>query len=373
MSFASIGGIYAVSFLVVLSNSFIGYFKINGFDKKFGKVLLLTLSILTIIFTTNKIYLNFDSEKGREVSFASIQTTKNHLEYGEKKDGVLSLNVETENYIDKAVDTKSEYIIYPDNLVQYITTDNSLSENKYVSATFDDVSAQLSKIIPQNTNFVYWADSIRKSEGDNIFDEFVFYKNGTTTGYYQKRNLHPFYDLSSNYFRNTGVINVPYEYSVSKENKIVYIGNNVRFGNLSCSELNYSFLARQESLKGANIILSLGNSSIFEQGVLGTLNVVLAQYRAIETNLPFIRSDMWGPTVLINKNGTINSEFKNGITGILSGKLFIEDFPQKTLYSYWGDYFLITLLFLFIFCVVLYKYKNKLFYLLFNLTKKYEK
>ncbi len=361
MSFASIGGTYAVSFLVVLFNSFIGYFKINGFNKNFRKVLLLTAFGILIIFTFNKVYLNLGNKNGHEISFSSIQTNKNHLEYGEMKDKVLSLNTEMENYVYKAVGMKTEYIIYPDNPVQYILTDNSISANKYISATFNDVSTKLSKIIPQNTNFIYWADTIRKNEGDNIFDEFVFYKNGTTTNYYQKRNLHPFYDLSSNYFRNTGVINVPYEYSASKENKIVYVGDGERFGNLSCSELNYSFLARGDSLMGANIILSLGNSSVFEQGVLGSLNVVLAQYRAIETNLPFIRSDMWGPSVLINKNGIINSELKNSKTGILYGKLFVEDFPQKTIYSYWGDYFLIVLLLLYLFFVILYKCKNKQF------------
>jgi apolipoprotein N-acyltransferase len=358
LSFASIGGIYIVSFILVLINGFITYFIMKGIDKKFKVVFVSCFIIFLSIFIANKIYLNSGNHNGHEVSFSSIQANGDYLDYSKMENEILILNPQTTNLIYNAFQKQPDYIIYPYNLVSYITVNkNSSFKGQYISTTFEDINKALSKIIPQNTKFVFWGDTMREGEGNNIFDEAVFYENGSTTNYYQKRNLHPFYDVTTDYFRKNGIINYPYDFTPSKQDYIVYIGKE-RFGNLSCSELNYSFLGRHESRNGANIILSQGVSTEFEKIVLGKVIVVTAQYRAAETNLPLIRSDMHGPSVLINKDGTVNLELKTYEGSVLYGKLFVEDSPVMTLYTYWGDYFFIGLLFVYIFYAIFIKYKN---------------
>ncbi len=358
LSFASIGGRFLVSFIIVLTNAFIGYFIINSINKKSIKVLIVCFFVLLFIGFSNNVYLKSGNGSGTEISFSSIQS-KNFNEYSEMKDGVFVLNSATESLIGEAVKNHPDYIIYPFNIVKLITIyKNNPFRNDYVSGTFEDINNMFKKIIPPNTKFIHWSDTVREEEGYNIFDETDFFLNGTTTNYYQKRNIHPFYELTSDYFRGGGVIKYPYEYTASKEDKLV-IFDKVRFGNLNCSELNYSYLARHDSLLGANIILSVGNSSIFEDHVLGNAHLVLSQLRATETNLPFIRSDMNSSSAFINKKGVVVYEAKSDKDHFLSGKLFVEDNPKKTIYTYFGDYLFISLLFVYLFYIVLVKTQER--------------
>jgi apolipoprotein N-acyltransferase len=359
LSFASIGGIYIVTFIISLINGFVGFFVLKGFNKKIFKVFLVTIFILVFIFLLNKIYLNTSFKNGHEVSFASIQANGNFDYYAENENSIFLFSTQMTDLIKKAIIKSPDYIIYPKNPVPLITAEkNHTNNDQYISASFDDIDSELAKIIPQNINFIYWADTMRKETGDRVYDTTMFYKNGITTEYYEKRNPHPFINVSSNYFRNTGVIVYPYDFTPSNEDKINIIDKD-RFSNLSCSELNYSGVARHDMNNGANIILSVGNSWEFEQIVFGITNTVLAQYRAAETNLPMIRSDMRGPSIIVNKDGSVNKELRTGEGNILFAKVFVEDQPKKTLYTYLGNYFIITIFFIIIVYSLYLKFKNK--------------
>ena len=359
LSFAAIGGRYLVSFIIALINAFLGYSLLHGVNKKFKKVFIGSLCIIVSLYVTNKIYLSSGDKSGHEVSFSTMQVKEFFSPYSEMQNGKLVLNTEIERLTEESIQKHADYIIYPYNFVNHaITTKDNPLQKTYINAYFEDVDATLKKIIPKNTTFIFWTDDLKKGDDIKIYDETEFWQNGTTTNYYQKRSIHPFYDITSDYFRNFRVINQPYDYTASKEDKIIAIGNE-RFSNLNCSELNYTYLARHDRNLGANIILSVGYSSVFEHPVIGESNLVLVQLRAIETGVPVIRADIRGPSVFVDKNGIIISKMNVDQNNILFQRLFIEDNPQKTIYVLFGDYLFITLLFIFITYFYFYKYREE--------------
>ncbi|MDD5430923.1 MAG: hypothetical protein PHP03_01740 [Candidatus Pacebacteria bacterium] len=352
LSFASIGGIFLISFIIAAINGFIGWGWIHRrLDKKF----LITISIFAAailgIYWANYIYLNPKNPDGHFSSFSIIQIDEKSLPYGKIINGNFIIDEKIKNLIQKAVSSGSDYIVYPYSFVkEALIFQNSGIKSLNVAGTFEEVGKWLKSVIPPERTLIFWPDMMR--EQDKITDEVVFWKDGKILDYYQKRILAPLRD----YTVATGVSVNPYDYVPAEKDEVIRINNDI-FGNLSCSEINQSFLARRDSDK-TNITLFIGYSDIFEDYFYRKINLASSQIRAAENNLPLIRSDIYGPSAFIDKQGKIISNLGENKNDILIGKIFVESSHRRTLYSRFGDAPLIILLAIFL-GIIGFRKRNK--------------
>ncbi len=346
MEFAGIGGVLLISFLIASINGFIARIIYNRGIKYYElKTACGLLVFLYLIFLMNHIYLYGGDDNFQTVSISMIQINERKNPFGKfdpEKNFILSER--TQNIIKAAALQNPDYLIYPFNIVGGILTDGSDVEAPpdLISGTFNDFGGWLATFLPQNTRFVMWTNTARSGSG--ITAEINFWTGRSISAFYNKRTLFPFIDFTPISVQKLGVYTTPVDYIPGERDQIADIGG-IKIGNLICSELNLSSLASYDAA-GADIIFAIGSSAIFRDNIMGDRNLILAQFRAAENNIPIIRSDRKGPSAVIGSSGEVLSSMQFEKEGVLRYDMPIRKNHRRTLYGITGDWLIGGMLFL---------------------------
>lgn len=324
MSFASIGGAVFVSAIIAWINFSLAE-GIRSYEKSrytsWLRDTAIVLAVLVFLYVGNAIYLSHERgiSQPKTISVVALQLASlKERTFGTTTSQGFSFPALSE-FISRAESYKPDLIIYPGSLV-----DRVISEKE------ENVSQWAASQAPRGTLLMTW-DNVGKSEG--VFTEFRFWGNGLPVSEIEKKGLMPFMDYAPLWARRIGFYPKIFDVLPGKGGEALF--NGVSIGGLVCSEVHRPARLR-ETAQNSSIIIAGGSESMFEDDVASSFGLRAAQYRAVEGDVPVVRTNILGPSALIARDGRIVQEIPAGEGGILSGSLEIMP-PHKTLYVRLGD------------------------------------
>jgi apolipoprotein N-acyltransferase len=190
-------------------------------------------------------------------------------------------------------------------------------------------------------------------EGDRVRRNFnssvLLDSEGQINGFYHKINLVPF----SEYFpldkeKFAGLYETFEKYEISNwgvgTDRYVYQHEKMRIATPICFEDVFSDHVRRFVIKDVDVILNMSNDYWSLSPVEGRQHGILSLFRSVENQRPVLRSTSSGYTVYIDAAGQIQP---GALAHYTEGTLIARvPLPEKriTLYTRWGDWFPITCL-----------------------------
>lgn len=384
VSLASVGGVFFVSFLVVLVNIFItsillwsrysilypkAYEKdqnkhllYNSFFLSVRKIIFIfvpVILIIGVIYNVNNFYLHNPKSGTDFASFTVIQIKNRETEaFGEFQNNEFSFK-KLEKLIGLVNNLKSDFIIYPFapfNGLLAEKKETPVFDREAIVGNFENFGKWVQKNINFNSVFITWNNVFR---GNQPYNEYNFWQGGKQIAYYQKRELFPFMDYTPDFSKQMGFYSTPFDASAGSMGQKISFGN-LKISNLLCSEVDKSTLAIKDS-KWANMFLAIGSEAIFTDSIAGNFHIIISQFRAAENNLPIIRANRLGPSAIIDNKGKILAKLDYEKEGILFKKIEYEINPKRTIYSYIGDWGFMSAVWVFLIIVLILKFSSKKF------------
>ncbi len=345
-NFATIFGVYGVTFLTILSAELLIKFKWQS-----------TIKALSIIFFGFFLQLfSFVEPRGEKLNVALLQgSIPQQLKFDptyEKK------------YQKKYLAMITKTLEENKNLDLIVLPETALAKPwNYLNSDFR--SALLKKVkkfkvilmtgIPIKT-FSEWKNSVIAIDGSNLIEEKIFYAQ------YDKHHLVPFGEFIPHGFKwFVSLINIPFgefakgplpQNPISVKDQL--IGVNICFEDLFGDEIIKSFSFSRTLNQVPTILLNVSNLGWFGKTNALDYQLKASRMRSIETGRPMIRSTNTGFTAHISHNGEIKKILPSMETHYLIAE--VQGMKGKTPFSYVGNK-LILFFCLIIFIMRLYRFK----------------
>ena len=331
---AEIGGIYLISFLVILINIYLS-FSILDKNKTLIRALLV---ILVVIYLTGYILNVYSLNKISDIKYKKAGILQPNWYYKSKTE-YLPIRKKLNILFNKSISLMNkgaEFVIWPEYTVSIYPT-----KNPYYMELFKDFTQ---KNIPIFAGFI---DIKTRNEFYNTI--FLFTDNGYQK--YDKTRLTPFGEYVP--FRKLlfFVKKITRGISDFSAGKIIknLILNNHKFSTPICYEIIYPEIVREFTSKGGEVILTISNDSWFGNTSAPYQHLSMARMRAIENRRYVLRSTSTGISALINSTGKLLYK-----SPVYKEDDFIGEFKYikyKTFYVKFGyllPYILSIILFLFL-------------------------
>jgi apolipoprotein N-acyltransferase len=127
-----------------------------------------------------------------------------------------------------------------------------------------------------------------------------------------------------------------------------------------CYEETFSEIMREGRLKGADLFVNMTNDNYYPASSLHEQHLSHARLRAVENGIPLIRSCNSGVSAAIDCFGRVVARAKDSKSGVVDCEL--NPYSFSTLYTFWGDRCVIGACFLLLAAQLLKKYFVALFY-----------
>jgi len=257
------------------------------------------------------------------ITVAIIQETSRDpdLTFGYIVDGEFYFPV-LEEHIDKAIQKNPDFIIYPFapwSGVLGDTLDNSRFDREVITMDDATFSRWLHAHFPEDVIFVSWYTSYRDGK---YYNQIGFFKNGALISEYSKEKLFPFFDYTPQWALDVGIVSLPYDGTPGTDNQS-FIYEGISIGALICSEIG-DVEATNNSAVGNDMIFSLGSETMFSHEIPGEYNARQAQLSAVKHNMPIIRANKFGPSVVYDASGKSLGRIGYEETGILYVDVTVE-------------------------------------------------
>ncbi len=323
---ASLFGNGIITFITVFSCCCIASFLNNRKNKTLIKAAALVLSFN---FLLGSIIFIIPEEKGKEVSVCIIQ---GNVAMGEKWQAGVLYDILSQH--DKLIRTslekqKCDVVLMAETVFPAVYTENGLIY-KTISKTAKEY----------NVTVIFGV--ILKSENEGKYNAMIaIYPDGTTSTPYVKQKLVPFgekvpsLDIIGALVPAIKELNLDSSYIEGTECQPLPSHDNTIYGPLVCYDSVFSSLARENVLKGAEILAVSTNDSWYKDGLAVKQHQNQSVIRAIETGRYVFRSANTGISCIISSKGIIKEE-----SGILTeecilGKGYASN--RKTLYVILGN------------------------------------
>jgi len=331
---AGVGGIYLISFLIVLINILLFYLSSHLiFPGKKIKVWYLVgfLTLLFLIAASH--FVTWPAEKTRKDGTLEVAIAQTKI--------LSSLSpeesTETKNQIQKQLLEIIAHYFGGTDLIVFPEGSNFLKQ--------EGNKNYLTSLFPEGN--VLLIDS-GKNEEKKFVGSLYDVKDGTSVKY-EKRLLIPYGDYLPYAFEFIGgVVNKEWlkEIESLKETKkgddlpVLTISGTSKIGLLFCSEAVSPSLYRGLAEKGSQAFFNSG-SLAFSGGskILDFQTLSMLQLRAVESGRYLVRSTNYGKSYIINNNGRIIGVTPDIENQVVIGK--IQLISEKNLYTKYGDWILI--------------------------------
>ncbi|MBS0624816.1 MAG: apolipoprotein N-acyltransferase [Verrucomicrobia bacterium] len=193
----------------------------------------------------------------------------------------------------------------------------------------------------------YGSDVVIGLDDDEYNAAFLFHPRGGIPQRYEKRILVPVGEYVP--FRNFKLVSqfvsqqfgILFSFSPGKEAKLFQ--SNVPFSISICYEETYSGLIRESRLKGAELFVNLTNNAWFPSSKLAQQHYDHGMIRAVENGVPVLRACNTGVTGGIDAYGRAIELLPASEQGASALSISIPLKSHKTLYVLWGDLGILTL------------------------------
>ena len=347
--FASIGGTFLVTFILVFGNAaFAETLRFLFQEKKRSAALLIPLGIFSALVGVSFAYQYISSSvtpaaAPSSISIAVIQdsTRKKGAAFGKVVDGSFQFPL-LEKRVKEALALRPDIIIYPFSPWVGVIADrldNGGFTKDVVGMDFSTFKKWLTAYIPPETTLVTWNTRL---EGEKYWNEIAFWKNGVLMDSYQKIKLFPFFDYTPRWAEQLGIYSTPVDAAAGTSTAPVSVGKAV-IGSLVCSEVSRPGSARENG-KIADVLFAIGSEAMFTSSLASEFNLLNAKLRATESGRYVIRANKFGSSALIDPYGNVVKGMAYNQSGILFVKVPIQTERKTTPYSVVTEYpFLIFL------------------------------
>ncbi|MDZ4226033.1 MAG: nitrilase-related carbon-nitrogen hydrolase [Patescibacteria group bacterium] len=331
ISMSALGGAFFVSYIIALGNICIAELLLATVEQRklVIRSIVILFGVVLVLYVGNALYLNREQE-GEEhaLSVASIQLA-NRADKEFATTTARGLSFPQFEAALATIKNSPDLIIYPDSIVEGVIARGKVSADTMFAAAGEEVQHFVARVLP-NSALMIWSNV---AEGDAITTGFQFYAQGEFVGEQSKESLLRFMDYTPPLVRKLGVYVTPFDVVPAEESPPTFVAD-VRMGGLVCSEAVRSGRARAEA-RGAEVLVAAGSEAMFIDDGIGLFTLRALQYRAVENNIPIIRMSLFGPSALIQKDGSLTAYLPQGEGGVLTGEIEVET-PKQTLFSALG-------------------------------------
>lgn len=352
LQLAGWGGVYLLSFLIVLVNYLI-FLAIRDLQnkKRFAKLFFLAITAVIAIMVVVLILGNWEvqkkdslSEKNpRAIKVALLQTdfpSAFHEDFDslrERLEAHLSLFEKI-----KKRNSDVQLIVMTDRTSFLKLLEKFFSKNE-IQGLFADLDAVMTDIKPSRT---------QSGQSSLIF--YYDLKNNQIISEQEKIMLLPGGEYSPYLLRIVAVLLdeegwledflLVRGYERGSELKVTELSFG-KVGGLLCSEVLSPVLYRSLTNQGAEILINMASDSVFRGNpILLSQNLAMAKVRAVENNRYFLQATNAGYSYIIDNRGIIKSAGKEKGNEVIFGEAKL--ISQKSFYVKNGDWILIFSLFL---------------------------
>lgn len=258
------------------------------------------------------------------ISIAIVQETGRDpdLTFGYVTEGEFSFPA-LEKHLEDIMGKDVDFIIYPFapwSGVMSARIDNSRFDREVITMDENIFSEWLKKYVPPDVVFVTWYTTYREGK---YYNQIGYYQNGELLSEYSKENLFPFFDYTPKWALDAGIVSLPYDGTPGVDNA-PFIKNDVSIGSLICSEISNEKAIRN-SVTGNDVLFSLGSETMFSNQIPGEYNALRAQLSAERYDIPVVRANKFGPSVVFDGNGKVLGRLEYEETGILYVDVDLKD------------------------------------------------
>lgn len=333
LSLAAIGGAPFVSFSIAWINGIVAESLIIWCEvRPLSRTLLTCIATFCIVFIPNYIYLHRPLPAERTLTVAVLQMGARGQIFGSERQGNFVWDIGAA--IKAAGADKPDLLIYPFSPVEgALYRGSAPAFNKDVLVASEaSVGAYFKTLLPATTTLLTWNNLYANGA---FYNEFELWQGGAVVSEYQKRALFPFMDYTPAWAARIGLFSTPFdEVAGAPENGLTLLGQPL--GDLMCSELHDTALARQEARR-APLIIAVGSEAMFLDDVASEFSLKAAQLRAAENDVPVVRGNILGPSGIIDRFGELVTFNPSQQAGVIEAPVALTA-SRTTLYNLVGDW-----------------------------------
>ncbi len=293
-------GVYGLSFLIIFVNislyiilkKYIFLNRINYASVKlFLKDSVFYSMLLVLIFTVLYGYLSINGEEKinnkRELSISVIQ-------FGLKTESIKKDNLKpVMEIINQALSYGPDILVLPENSFPFLVfnKDTWLPFGYGEDVKITEIYNKLLDIsLEKNISLVL---GLYSKVDEKKYNSIIIIEDGKVVDIYNKRILLPFSEAKLSFLKPTESL----EYGNRRQ---ILKVKNISINFLICSEIIYPNLLDN---KNTELIINIGNDSVFDNPLVAQQNHIIAKIRAAENGQYLIRSMKTGISSVINPHG----------------------------------------------------------------------
>jgi len=344
---ADIGGVYTISFFLLITNLFL-YLLITSYSKK---RLVALIMIILMPFIYGSVMLNVDLANGKELNFRVVQPN-----IGAKEKWIPSNRLPIINKLDSLSRTDNGFdpdvIVWPETAIPYYLR-SSLHFQHILNRCSVDMNASL---VTGALDYYYNDNGSWHSSTNTVF-VFDPQQQSFSPLIYDKIHLVPFGEFTPGGDLFKWLNNMEYgqsDFTHRHYHKpLKMTADSIKFTPMVCYDSVFPHTVRSFAKQGTHYNILITNDIWFGRSMGPHQHAAIAVIRAIETRKALIRSANAGISMFIDEKGRVLSKLPLYESGILDQSLHSSDYVS--VYVKTGNLFgysiSIIMLFGIIFCL----------------------
>lgn len=321
---AAIGGIYAISFVVVMISALLA---MMFYAKRFRSILSITSLVLIFAVSWGLKQIEWTTAKGKPITVTLLQgNIPQELKFLPE---VLHQQLQT--YLELSNKNKAQLVVMPESSIPLLRSQIPDSYLKLLKAQAQPSGDMLVGMFDEN-------------DDGEIFNSIMNIGNAPTQTYH-KVHLVPFGEFIPfkgliGWVYNT-ILNIPLsdQSSGAKDQKPIQVAGEKVAVNICYEDAFGEEIIRQ--LPEATMLANVSNDAWFGEKIAPWQHTQIAQTRALETGRYMLRATNTGVTSIINHRGEITAVLPQlrvaALNGIAQGR------AGSTPYIVWGNWFIISI------------------------------
>jgi len=331
---AALGGVYWVSFLLVLVNAAAFRFFASGAVRShFDKFLNCALAVLALAFAFFYGSLTMQGDQGdgagrpENIKTAVIQPNIDQSVKWNKAYRTKTINIYM-NLTEKAVEHSPDLVVWPETATPFYFQEDM------------EFADMLSGFVAENKmSLIFGSPAYEQIQsGINFFNRAYMLSPEGKIAFYDKIHLVPFGEYvpfkSILFFINRLV---PAAGDFTSGTDVSPLGDgHPAAGAMICFEVIFPAHARQQALAGADFFVNLTNDAWFGRSSAPHQHLAMSVFRSIEQRKPMIRAANTGISACIDRIGEIHKRSDLFTREVILCTIDAACSPP-TLYARWGD------------------------------------
>jgi len=333
---ADIGGVYTVSFILLLTNLFL-FLMIKNYTRK---RLVALIMIILVPFIYGTIMINSDLSSDKKLNFRIVQPN-----IPAKEKWIPANRIPIINKLDSLSRTENGFqpdvIVWPETAVPYY-----IRSSIYITHLVNQCAVEMnSTLITGALDFFYKKDESDRHLSTNTMFVFEPERSTFNSAIYDKLHLVPFGEFTPGGSMFSWLNNMEYGQSEFSHRNfrspLKMTSDSIAFTPMICYDSVFPHTARSFSSQGSKYNILITNDIWFGRSVGPHQHAAIAIVRAIETRRPLIRSANAGISMFIDEKGRVLDRLPLYTSGILDCSL--EESTYSSVYVKTGNLFGISM------------------------------